>query len=93
MLGERIYELRNARNISQVELARQLHVSKQTISNWENNNILPSVEMLMKLSDYFAVSTDYLLEKDDRKYLEITGLTDKQLAHIQFIINDILGTE
>lgn len=91
MLGERIYELRNARNISQVELARQLHVSKQTVSNWENNNILPSVEMLIKLSDYFSVSTDYLLEKGDRKYLEITGLTDKQLAHIQLLIDDILG--
>lgn len=90
MLGERISSLRNARNISQVELARQLHVSKQTVSNWENNNILPSVEMLMKLSEYFSISTDYLLEKDDRKYLEVTGLTDTQLAHIQLLIDDIL---
>lgn len=92
MLGERIYELRSARNISQVELARQLHVSKQTVSNWENNNILPSVEMLIKLSDYFAVSTDYLLEKNNRKYLDVTGLTDIQLAHIRLLIEDLLGT-
>ena len=43
MLGDRIKTLRTARNLSQVELARKLNVSKQSVSNWENNNILPSV--------------------------------------------------
>lgn len=89
MFGDQVKSLRLARNLSQVQLAEQLSVSKQTISNWENNNILPSVEMLMSISDYFCVSTDCLLELNNRKYVEVTGLTDTQLAHIQIIIDDI----
>lgn len=93
MFGDRIKELRQAQNYSQVQLANNLHVSKQTVSNWENNNILPSVEMLLHIAGFFSVSTDYLLEQDQRKYLEVTGLTDAQLAHLQLLIQDILGAE
>lgn len=89
MFGEIIKNLRTARNLNQVQLANVLDVSKQTISNWENNNILPSIEMLIRISRYFSVSTDYLLELDNRHYLEVTGLTQVQLAHIQLIIDDI----
>lgn len=88
MLGNRIASLRNARNWTQVQLAQKLNVSKQTVSNWENNNILPSIELLIKLSHLFSVSTDYLLALDDRKYIEISGLTAAQAAHIQQIVDD-----
>lgn len=89
MLGERILELRNAHNWTQVQLAQKLNVSKQAVSNWENNNILPSIEMLVKLSFIFSTTTDYLLNLDDRDYLEVTGLTQIQLAHVKFIIDDL----
>jgi len=90
MFGDIIKNLRNSHNLNQVQLANALNVSKQTISNWENNNILPSIEMLVKISNFFSVSTDFLLELDSRTYLEITGLSKKHLAHIQQLINDIL---
>ena len=89
MLGDIIKTLRLSHNLNQVQLAKSLSVSKQTVSNWENNNILPSIDMLIKLSDFFSVTTDYLLELDNRKFIEVTGLTDTQLAHIQQIIKDI----
>lgn len=85
----RVQELRSARNLTQVQLAKALNVSKQSISNWENNNILPSIEMLVKIANYFSVSTDYLLEINDRKFLEITGLNEMQIAHFQQLIDDI----
>ena len=91
MFGETIKSLRLSYNLSQVQLASELNESKQTISNWEDNNILPSIEMLIKISRFFAVSTDYLLELDHRRYIEVTNLTDAQLAHIQQIIKDING--
>lgn len=91
MFGDIIKRLRIAHNFSQVQLAKELTVSKQTVSNWENNNILPSIDMLIKISKFFSVSTDFLLELDDRRYIEITGLTETQLAHIQQIIGDITG--
>ncbi len=89
MFGDVIKKLRTAHNLNQVQLAGKLNISKQTVSNWENNNILPSIEMLVKISQFFMVSTDYLLELDQREYLEITGLTDEQTAHIKEIIRDI----
>ena len=92
MLGDVIKNLRSAQNLNQVQLAKKLNVSKQTISNWENNNILPSIEMLIKISRFFSVSTDFLLELDSRTYIEITGLSQTELAHIQQIINDILNS-
>lgn len=93
MFGDRIRQLRIAHNYSQVQMAAMLHVSKQTVSNWENNNILPSVDMLIHIADLFSVSTDYILERDNRQQLETTGLTDEQLAHLNLIIQDILGSE
>ena len=89
MFGEMLKMMRKSRNLNQVQLAAQLNVTKQTISNLENNNILPSIDMLVKISHYFSVSTDYLLELDNRFYLEVSGLTVEQIAHIQQIINDI----
>lgn len=89
MLCDRIKELRQAKHISQVELANALDLSKQCISNWENNNILPSIEMLCRLADYFNVSTDYLLCREDDAILKVRGLTATQISHIQDIINDI----
>ena len=58
MLHQQIRALRLARKMSQVELARALGVTKQSISNWENDNIQPSVEMLVRLAAVFSVSTD-----------------------------------
>lgn len=91
MFGDMIKNLRQSRSLNQVQLAVSLNVSKQTVSNWENNNILPSIEMLVKISQFFSVSTDYLLELDNRSYIEVTGLTDVQLAHVRQIIDDIKG--
>ena len=89
MLGERIKSLRNVSSLSQVMLAQKLKVTKQTVSNWENDNILPSVDMLVKICEFFSVSTDYLLGLDDKKYIEVTGLSPETIRHVQQIINDI----
>lgn len=90
MFSERIKQLRIARGINQVELAGRLNVSKQCISNWENDNIQPSIEMLMKTARFFSVTTDYLLGLEEKRMLDISELTDSQAAHIQWIISDIL---
>ena len=89
MIGERIRVLRGTRGLSQVQLAQALHISKQAVSNWENNNILPSVEMLVVLADFFGVSTDHLLGRDDRALLDVTGLDEEQVAHLRLLIDDL----
>ena len=89
MLGEQIRDLRMAKNLSQVQLAERLGVTKQSVSNWENNNILPSVDMLKHIANYFQCSTDYLLEMNEGKvYIETTNLTLKQTMHLQQLVED-----
>lgn len=93
MLSETLKDLRLAHNLNQVQLAQKLGVSKQTVSNWENNNIQPSIDMLIKIADTFSVSTDHLLGRDSHDFIDVSGLTATQQAHIQQIINDILGNK
>lgn len=93
MLNTRIKELRTARNLSQVEMAKRLGVAKQSVSNWENNNIQPSVDMLVMIARLFSVSTDYLLCLDNRQVLDVTGLSVEHVAHIQQVVDDIRGRD
>ena len=60
MLSQRIRELRVAQGYSQVTLAKRLGVSKQAVSNWENDNIQPSIEMLLRLAQLFSVPPEHL---------------------------------
>ncbi|MBQ7485812.1 MAG: helix-turn-helix transcriptional regulator [Oscillospiraceae bacterium] len=89
MLNQRIRELRRSKGFSQVELAAKLGVTKQSVSNWENDNIQPSVEMLIQLAKVFSVSTDYLLGLDSTSYLQVEGLSKSEIAHVQQIVEDI----
>lgn len=89
MLNVRIKELRIACGLTQVEFANSMSVSKQAVSNWENNNIQPSIEMLVKIAEYFGVSTDYLLGRTADNSLDVSGLSKETIAHIQMIISDI----
>ena len=89
MLNQRIREVRQARGMSQVELAGLLGVTKQSVSNWENDNIQPSIEMLVKLAQTLAVSTDYLLGLDGRQTLDFSGLSPRAVGHLQLLVEDI----
>ena len=88
MLGARIKELRKEFGLSQVELAMRMEVTKQTISNWENGNIQPSIDMLVGLANVFNVTTDYLLGLDDVPRLSIEGLPMSFAAHLAQLIED-----
>lgn len=89
MLNDRIKELRQAKRMTQVDLAKSLGLTKQCVSNWENDNVLPSVEMLSRIADFFGVSTDYLLCRDDGQTLDVNGLSPAEIAHLQEIVNDL----
>lgn len=82
-------QLRKRYNLSQKQLAGLLNVSAQSVCNWENDNIMPSVEMITRIATHFDVSTDYLLGLDNRSFIEVGDLQEAHLAHIQMIVNDI----
>lgn len=63
--GERLKDLRKEKNLGQVELAKNLHVSKAIISIWENNLNEPKLSYLILIADFFNVSIDYLAGRED----------------------------
>ncbi len=89
-LNDNIKELRTLRGMSQVELAKVLNVSKQCVSNWENGNVLPSIEMLVRLADFFRVSTDMLLGRESANVIDAEGLTPEQTAHVRALVSDLI---
>ena len=66
-LADRIQSLRKAKGISQEELADQIGVSRQAISKWESEQSCPELDKIILLSDYFDVTTDYLLKGIEAK--------------------------
>ena len=89
MFDERLKELRKSLGINQIEFGKRLNVTKQCISNWENNNIMPSIDMLIRISKTFSVSADYLLGLDDQRTLNVSGLSAEQFFHLQAIADDL----
>lgn len=89
MLNQRLRALRQARGLSQVDLARELGVTKQSVSNWENDNIQPSIEVLVRLAGIFSVSTDYLLGLDAGELLDVSGLPGEVIAHLRQLVEDL----
>lgn len=65
MLGEKLKEQRLALGLTQQEVADQLHVSRQTVSNWEVGRNFPDIPMILSISDYYQISLDDLLKGDE----------------------------
>ena len=65
MFGDNLSLLRKEKNMEQKALAKVLGVSEQTISRWENNVVEPDIKSLIKIANYFDVTTDYLLGRVD----------------------------
>jgi len=63
-LGKQIKECRQVAKLSQEELAERVYVSRQTISNWENDKSYPDVHSLVLLSEIFQISLDKLIKGD-----------------------------
>lgn len=63
--GERLQTLRTEKNISRLQLSSILSVSVRLISYWENNRRECDFKTLIKLADYFCVTTDFLLGRTD----------------------------
>ena len=60
-LGERVYQIRTARGLSQSDLAEALDVSRQSVSKWETDASVPDLDKLVKMCELFGVSMDALV--------------------------------
>ena len=74
-IGEKLKQKRNEAGFSQEVLAEKIGVSRQTVSNWENNRSYPDIGSILRLSDLYGISLDELLKEDTnmRKHVEETA--------------------
>ncbi len=63
-IGSKLKNARNEKGLTQEQAAEVLGVSRQTISNWENNKSYPDIISVIKMSDIYSVSLDHLLKED-----------------------------
>ena len=93
-LGEKIYQLRISKNLSQDQLANMLEVSRQSISKWENSQAVPELDKLVKLSEIFEISLDMLIKnempKENKETFTKSYIQKEEVNQTQKIIGFIL---
>lgn len=77
MLSIKIKELREERGLSQTDMAKAFGLTQSTVGGWESGARSPKLDMLVRLADYFQVTTDYLLDRVPRSVPSL-DLTDEQ---------------
>ena len=90
MLGDQVLKLRTARRLSQRELGKALGVTKQCVSNWENSNIMPSIELVRQMAVFFGCTTDYILEAESpyKYYIDTSSLSNSQVTSLLNVVEE-----
>lgn len=85
-IGENIQEFRRKNNLTQEELANKMNVSYKTISSWENNRNIPSIDMVLELSKVLGVSLDEIIGTDtDAKVKYVKESKKKDIYKILYL--------
>ena len=84
--GLRLKELREAKKLSQKDVAMRLNVVPSTISGYESNTITPSLEQFARMAILYNASLDYMMGLDSRSCVYLDGLSkDKQQAILDIV--------
>jgi transcriptional regulator with XRE-family HTH domain len=86
LLSSKIKMLREKKNLTQADLARELGLTRSSINAWEMGLSVPSTNYIVELSKLFNVSSDYLLGLDETATLQVSGLTPKQVTVLTELI-------
>lgn len=76
-IGQKLKHARVEQNMTQEQVAAELGVSRQTVSNWENNRSYPDIVSVIRMSDLYAVSLDELLKEDREMIRHLKESTDE----------------
>lgn len=78
-LGERIMKLRQSKGLSQEEFGAEMGVSRQAVSKWETNQAVPDVDKIIQMSDFFKVTTDYLLKDTNNQTYSVNETSNSSV--------------
>ena len=84
--GENLKQLRKSRGMTQEELGAKVGLSKAVVSKYENGMGYPSFDVLVRIAQYFGVTTDYLLGVARGKTIDVSDLTDGQITAVHQIV-------
>ena len=87
--GNKLKELRKQNGLTQQQLATQLGVTKSVVSFYERQERTPSPEVLRKMAAVFRVSTDFLLDIDSTKRLDVSDLDDDDIQLVSLLIDTL----
>lgn len=85
--GEKLKTLRQAKGLTQKQLALQLGLSKSVVSSYENGFRYPSFDVLIKIASIFSTTTDYLLGVGHHELLDISGLSNEDRQLMVSLVN------
>lgn len=86
--SENVKRFRMMKKLTQQELAERVGVNKSIISAYENQQRLPSIDMLVKLSYEFNVSMEVLLGISKNKTLDVSKLNENQIALLMQVVKE-----
>lgn len=84
--ASRLRQLRLDKNLLQEQVAKLIGVNKSAISTYENNTRQPSFDILVRLATLYRVSTDYLLGMTNMRSLDLSGLSDEEVAAVSELV-------
>jgi len=89
MIAEKIKFLREQKEMTQTDLAKQLNITRSSVNAWEMGISVPSTQYIVELAHLFSVSTDYLLGVEKTSTIDITGLTEKDIEIIYSLVEHL----
>lgn len=84
--GNTLKTLRLQNNMTQAQLAHKLGVTKSVVSAYENSLRMPSYDILISISKVFKVTTDYLLGLENKREIDLSGLTEAEITALLNLI-------
>lgn len=87
--GSKLKELRAQNGLTQKQLADQLGITKSVVSFYERQERTPSPEVLRKMAAIFRVSTNFLLDIDRTKRLDVSDLDDDDIQLVSLLIDTL----
>ena len=78
--SQRINQLRKDKHMTQAQVAARIGVTASMVSSYETDIRLPSYEVMVQIADLFGVTVDYLLCRQDKRFLDISELNDEEAA-------------
>lgn len=87
--SEKLRALREAKGLTQLQVANKIGISKAMISAYETASKAPSIEVLIRLARLFGVSIDYLVCVDSPKLIDVSELDDESVALIATLVTKL----